>query len=73
MTFKLNISTKDGKTYHLENDSESFIGKSIKEKINGEDFNSDLNGYVFEICGASDKAWLPAMDYVDGVGLKKII
>ncbi len=72
-TFKINISTKDGKTYHVESDSESFIGKSIKEKVDGNDFNDGLNGYVFEITGASDKAGLPALDSVEGVGLKGLL
>lgn len=73
MVFKLNIATKDGKTFHLESDSEAFIGKSIKENIDGEDFNSDLKGYVFEIAGASDKAGLPALESVEGVGLKGLL
>lgn len=73
MPFKINISTKDGKTYYLENDSEEFIGKSIKERINGEDINSDLNGYVFEITGVSDKAGFPAFENVEGIGLKRVL
>jgi len=73
MAFKLNISEKDGKTYHLDNDSEFFIGKSIGEEISGIDFNSDLNGYKFLITGASDKAGLPALNNVEGVGLKRVL
>ena len=73
MAFKLNIAVKDGKTYHLESDSESFIGNSIKEKISGEDFSNDLHGYIFEITGASDKAGLPALECVEGVGLKRLL
>lgn len=73
VTFKINLSTKDGKTYHLESDSESLIGKSIREKVNGEELNADLHGYVFEITGASDKAGLPALELVEGVGLKGVL
>ena len=48
MEFKINISEK-GKTFHLETESEGFIGKKIGEKISGRDISGDLSGYEFEI------------------------
>jgi small subunit ribosomal protein S6e len=71
MPFKLNLSEKSGKTYKLELDSESLVGKSLGDKVDGTDINSDLNGYEFEITGASDKAGFPSLASVEGVGLKK--
>ena len=53
MAFKLNISDK-GKTYHLETDSEEFIGKKIGDKISGNEISGDLAGYELEIKGTSD-------------------
>ena len=73
MTFKLNISEKSGKTYKLETESEAFLDKSLKEKIEGKNISPDLNGYEFEITGASDKAGFPALENVEGPGLKKVL
>lgn len=71
MTFKINIGTKQGRTYKLETESQSLIGKSLGEKIQGKNISSDLEGYEFEISGASDKSGFTAMKDVEGVGLKK--
>ncbi len=71
--FKINISEKTGKTFHLEAESEELIGKVLHDKINGEDILADLRGYEFEITGASDKAGFPALENVEGMGLKKIL
>ncbi|MBA7696923.1 hypothetical protein ES703_105577 [subsurface metagenome] len=73
MPFKINISEKTGKTYHLELESEELIGKELHDKINGKDILADLEGYEFEITGASDKAGFTAMKNVEGTGLKKIL
>jgi len=71
--FKINISNKDGKTYKLELESEELVGKQIHDKIDGKDLLADLNGYEFEISGASDKAGFPALENIEGIGLKKVL
>ncbi|HLC77946.1 MAG TPA: S6e family ribosomal protein [Candidatus Nanoarchaeia archaeon] len=71
--FKINISNKEGKTYKLELESEELMGKEIKDKIEGKDLNADLEGYELEIAGASDKAGIPALDIVEGIGLKRVL
>lgn len=73
MTFKINISEKSGKTYHLESESEELIGKELHNKVNGKDISGDLEGYEFEITGASDNAGFTAIKNVEGVGLKKVL
>ena len=71
--FKINLSEKSGKTYKLELESEELLGKTLKEIINGKDLSADLEGYEFEITGASDKSGFPAFKEVEGVGLKKLL
>lgn len=73
MTFKLNISEKSGKTYKLETESEAFLDKTLKEEIEGKNISPDLKGYEFEITGASDKSGFPALENVEGIGLKKVL
>ncbi|OGJ12558.1 hypothetical protein A3K82_00060 [Candidatus Pacearchaeota archaeon RBG_19FT_COMBO_34_9] len=73
MPFKINISEKSGKTYHLESDSEELVGKELHNKIEGKDISADLNGYEFEITGASDSSGFTAMENVEGIGLKKLL
>lgn len=73
MPFKINISEKTGKTYQLELESEELIGKELHDKIDGKDILPDLEGYEFEIAGASDKAGFTAMENVEGIGLKKVL
>ena len=73
MVFKINISNKDGKTYKLELESEDILGKKIHDKIEGKDLLADLEGYEFEIMGASDKAGFPALENVEGSSLKKVL
>ncbi len=53
MPFKINISEKSGKTYKLELDSEALVGKSLGEKVFGEEVSPDLAGYELVITGAS--------------------
>jgi len=71
--FKINISEKSGKTYKLEAEVPNLIDKNLHDKISGNEISSDLNGYEFEIAGASDKAGFTAMENVEGVGLKKVL
>ena len=73
MPFKINISEKSGKTFKIESDAEEILGKSIGEKISGSDISSELNGYEFQISGASDKSGFPLMENVEGVGLKRVL
>ncbi len=71
--FKINISEKTGKTYHLEAEAKELIEKKLHDKVGGEDISQDLNGYEFEITGASDKSGFTAMENVEGVNLKKVL
>ena len=73
MPFKINISEKNGKTFHTDLDSEALFGKEIKGKVQGIEISPDLAGYEFEIAGASDKAGFTVMEDVDGVSLKKVL
>lgn len=71
--FKINISEKSGKTFHLESEAESLAGKELREKIDGSEISPELSGYEFEITGASDNAGFPALENVDGIILKKVL
>ena len=73
MAFKINISEKSGKTFHLESDSEGLIGKELHDKISGKEILSDLEGYEFEITGTSDKAGFTSLKEVEGIGLKRVL
>lgn len=73
MAFKINIGTKDGKTYKIETEAESLIDKELKQKVDGKEISPDLEGYEFEISGASDKSGFTAMESVQGIGLKKVL
>ena len=73
MTFKINISEKNGKTFHSEIDSEELIGRKIGEKISGNELSGDLSGYEFEISGTSDKSGFAGKKDVEGPFLKKIL
>jgi small subunit ribosomal protein S6e len=73
MVFKINIGTKEGKTFKLESDAEALIGKSLGETIKGEDISENLTGYEFEIKGASDKSGFTALESVDGEGKKRVL
>ena len=73
MVFKINISEKTGKTFHLESDNEYFMGKELHDKVSGNDITGDLQGYEFEITGASDEAGFPSLEIIGGIGLKKVL
>lgn len=73
MTFKINIGTKEGKTYKIESEAKNLIEKSLHDKIDGKDIAPELDGYEFEIVGASDKSGFTAMKDVEGIGLKKVL
>ena len=71
--FKINLSDKTGKTFKLEAEAEEIVGRSLHEKVDGKILSPELNDYEFEITGASDKAGFPAIENVEGVGLKKVL
>jgi small subunit ribosomal protein S6e len=73
MAFKVNIAEKNGKTFHLESDSEEFLEKELHSKINGKDVSPSLEGYEFEITGTSDNAGFTSLDSVEGSTLKKVL
>jgi small subunit ribosomal protein S6e len=72
MAFKINISDK-GKTLKIETESESLIRKKIGEKINGESFSPELEGYELEITGTSDAGGFPGIKGNQGTHLRKIL
>lgn len=71
--FKINIAEKSGKTYKLETEAEALLEKALHDKVEGREISPELEGYEFEIRGASDKAGFTAMKEVEGIGLKKIL
>ncbi|MEK6833332.1 MAG: S6e family ribosomal protein [Nanoarchaeota archaeon] len=73
MPFKINIGTKEGKTYKFETESEELVGKSLGDKIEGKEVSPNLSGYEFEITGTSDKSGFTSMKDVEGIGLKKVL
>ncbi len=73
MAFKINLGTKEGKTYKLEASVPSLIDKEIGEKLDGKEIKSDFEGYEFEITGASDSAGFPLFKEVPGQILKGVL
>jgi len=72
MSFKINMS-HNGKAAKLEVESEELVGKSIGDKISGEDVDASLEGYELEITGTSDKSGFPGMANIKGPGIKKVL
>lgn len=73
MTFKINIGTKEGKTYKLETEAPGIKEKALHDIIQGKDISSNLEGYEFEITGASDKSGFTALESVEGTGTKRVL
>jgi small subunit ribosomal protein S6e len=73
MPFKINIGEKSGKTFKIESEGQMLIEKELHDKVKGEDISKELEGYEFEITGASDKAGFTAMENVEGIGFKKVL
>lgn len=73
MPFKINIGTKEGKTFRLEVETENLIGKKIGEKIDGSEISDDLAGYELEIMGTSDQAGMPGFKEIEGPSLKRVL
>ena len=72
MLLKLNISDR-GKSWKIETEDPSIVGKSISDKIDGKLLKSELEGYKFEITGGSDFAGFPMSKDIEGIGLKKVL
>ena len=69
--FRITINdTKTGRSYNKTLDTDLFLGKRIKDKINGDDLG--LKGYELEITGGSDNAGFPMRYDLPGTGRKKI-
>jgi len=73
MPFKINISEKSGKTFKLEAEAEGLIEKKLHDPINGTEISPELEGYEFEIRGASDSAGFTSIEDAEGIGLKKVL
>jgi small subunit ribosomal protein S6e len=74
MAFKINIGTPEGKTYKFESESQALVGKSLGDKVSGNDLgNADLKDHEFEITGASDKSGIPALKEVEGFTRKRVL
>ncbi len=73
MPFKINISEKSGKTYKLETESEALLDKELASNINGKEISENLEGYEFQITGASDKSGFPALKEVEGFQKRKVL
>lgn len=72
MPFKINISDK-GKSWKLETEAESLVGKSIGDKVEGKEVAQDLEGYELEITGGSDMSGFPLWKKAEGLGLKRVL
>ena len=73
MVFKINIADKSGKTYKLELESEELPGKELHSAVSGKELLPALEGYEFEITGASDSSGFTAHKDVPGIGLKRLL
>ena len=74
MAFKFEIGDpKSKKTFHLEAEAEALNGKTIGEKVSGEEISSQLAGTELEITGASDKSGFPHHAKLEGTGLRRIL
>lgn len=73
MVFKINIGTKEGKTYKLETESNALVGKELHQIIPGKDVSPDLEEYEFEITGTSDSAGFTSLKEVEGSGYKRVL
>tara|TARA_Y100000310_G_scaffold345731_1_gene468964 strand:+ start:1028 stop:1429 length:402 start_codon:yes stop_codon:yes gene_type:complete len=72
MVFKINISDK-GKTYKVETENESLVGKKIGDIISGNDVSGELAGYELKITGTSDKAGFAGLSSESGPNLRKVM
>ena len=71
MTFKIVVSTREGKSYQIEKDVPTFIGMKIGQTFDGSLIG--LNGYTLKITGGSDKEGFPMRRDLQGTHRKKIL
>lgn len=72
MVLKINICEK-GKSYWFQTEEPLLSGKSIGDKVKGNEVKADLEGYEFEIAGGCDIAGFPMSKDVEGLGLRKVL
>jgi small subunit ribosomal protein S6e len=72
MVFKLNIS-QSGKSWKLEVEDDSIVGKSIGDRIEGKEISGELDGYELELTGGTDFAGFPLFKKAEGIGLKRVL
>jgi small subunit ribosomal protein S6e len=74
MVFKLNISDPlTGKSWKLESNSDSLVGKKLGEAVSGKELSPDLSGYELTITGASDFAGFPHKSDIEGTELNRVL
>ena len=76
MLFKIDIGDPNSKkTFHIETESDLFIGKKIGDHISGNVIKeiSGLKDFKFIITGATDNAGFPALAFVEGPSRKKVL
>ena len=73
MAFKINLNDKSGKTYKLETEAPALIDRKLHDIIEGNLISEELEGYEFEMTGASDKSGFTAMANVEGIGTKRLL
>jgi small subunit ribosomal protein S6e len=73
MSYKVNISQKNGKTFKLETEDEILVGKVIGEKLQGKELSADLDGYELIITGAGDNSGFPHKSDVEGPELRRVL
>lgn len=72
MVFKINVA-HNGKTFKIESEDETLVGKAIGDRIDGKEFSADLSGYELEITGTSDRSGFMGRVEIDGPNLKRVL
>ena len=74
MAFKFEIGDpKSKKTFHLEAEADALMGKTIGEKVSGDEISSHLAGTELEITGTSDKSGFPGSKKIEGTGTRRVL
>lgn len=72
--FKFDIGDpKSKRTFHLEAEVEPLIGMKLGETVKGENILPELAGYEFIITGTSDKSGFPALQNIEGSGIRRVL
>ncbi|MSS74170.1 30S ribosomal protein S6e [Candidatus Pacearchaeota archaeon] len=72
MSLKVNLSEK-GKSWKVESNSETIIGKKIGDTFEGLEVSENLSGYTLKITGATDSSGFPHKEGIQGPEMKRII